>query len=97
MEDKNAVSQNLLLRYWKNSETAESLVRKAIAMKPSDTNFYNTLGEILRTNYNNEPKEKRNATRLQEAINIYSRGIKLLFPGFLEQIEFMSWHVLHMI
>ena len=56
-------------------------------MKPSDTNFYNTLGEILRTNYNNEPKEKRNATRLQEAINIYSRGIKLLFPGFLEQIE----------
>ena len=30
LEDKNAVSQNLLLRYWKNSETAESLVRKAM-------------------------------------------------------------------
>ena len=86
--DKNTVSPNLLLRYWKNSETAESLVRKAIAMKPNDTNFYNTLGEILRANYNNKPKEKRNASRIQEAINIYSRGVDILLPGFLDQIKF---------
>ena len=55
-------------------------------MKPNDTNFYNTLGEILRANYNNKPKEAE-CVSFQEAISIYSRGIKLLFPGFLDQIE----------
>ncbi len=87
----SSISPDLLSTYQRNEKQAEKLVRQAIQVKPHDSNFYNTLGEIIRLNHNNninKPNQnKYMKSRLKEAVKVYRDGIDVLIPGFLDMIK----------
>ena len=85
----SGISPNLLQTYKKNEKIAEQLVRQAILVKPSDSNFYNTLGEIIRLssiNMQHVNYKDSQLGRLEESLSVYRNGIDVLMPGFLKKL-----------